>query len=272
MNKTDFLISHSEDLSRLYYEERLTTRQIGKLFGTSKHPVEDAMQQLGFERRKTKTKGIKPSREFLQKAIFEDARSLMDIANELNCDPGAVKFWANEYRIEVPKMDTWSQRNKQRGYERPSRNTLENLYHEQKFSLSAIAEMFGVSRQAIKDAFTEYGIELRTSGWRKSFMCKDSHLVKSSYERRVDDWLFENGINHEYEPVLPFGNMKADFLAKGIYIEIFGVIHNSRYSERKARKIECYRSHGLHLVIINYWDFTSQNKDRWIRKLQSLLE
>jgi predicted DNA-binding protein YlxM (UPF0122 family) len=273
MNKRDFLIQNAEELHRLYYDEGLTTRQIGKKFGMSKHPVEDAMRSLGFACREERTKGTKPTKEFLQKAVFEDHRSLKDVARELNCDYGSIKYWAHGYGIEIPKLSTWAQRNAQRGYERPDKETLESLYILEGCSAHVIAQELGVSKQAIKDALQEYGIPVRHSGWTKMVKCQHGHKVRSIYEQRIDDWLYAHNLDHTYEPITPFNKKShADFLCKGEYIEIFGVTDSDWYDRRKAYKIEQYKSLGIPLIVINFWDFGKERNRLWERKLNHLLE
>lgn len=272
MNKIEQTIEKVYELKRLYLDEKKTTREIGDVFGTSKHTIEIAMERLGIKRRQTRTKGTKPSREFLKHAIFEDNRSLSDIAKELGCDAGSIKLWAKEYGIVIPVFNNWSQRNKQRGYKRPSKKVLNDLYNIQGYSLRNIADEFGVSRQAISDAFKHHKIELNYSGWNQSRLtCKDGHIVKSLYEQRVDDWLFDHGFDHEYEPVLPFSNRgHSDFLVGDTYIEIFGVSDSKIYEERKKQKTELYKNHGCKLIAINHWDFSKQKNDLWKRKLDHL--
>lgn len=271
MNKTEYVVSQSKKLSSLYLVEKKTTREIGKFFGVSKHIIENAMKIIGIEARKTKTKGIKPTREFLENAIFKENKPLSDISKELHCDPGAIKWWAREYGINIPKLNSWTQRNNQRGYSMPPKGVLENLY-KQGWGLENIGIKFGVSRQAIVSAFNFYNIPIRISGWKHNLIiCKDGHKVKSTYEQRVDDWLYENNIEHKYEPKLPFDNRgHADFLVKDIYIEIFGVIDSPKYNKRKEKKIELYKIHNCDLIIINHWDFDSHRNNSWQRKLYPL--
>lgn len=218
-----------------------------------------------------RTKGIKPTKEFLVDAFYNKNRSLMDIGRELKCDPGAIKWWAREYGIELPKLNPWTQRNLQRGYSRPDKDELQYLY-DSGFSLVDIGYLFGTSRQAIKDAFIFYNIIIRSSGWgNKRFICQDGHKVKSTYERKVCDWLYDHQMPHEYEPVLPFNKyFKSDFLYQNTYIEIFGVIDSDWYDKRKKYKIEQYQIHNLPVIAINYWDFDNGHKDAWIRKLNHL--
>lgn len=269
--KLNALLGQAEKLYRLYYEEKKTTREIGKMLGMSKHPVENAMVKLGYKKR-PRTYGTKPTMEFLKKAIFDDHRSILDIAKELRCDSGAIKWWAKEYGIEIPKLNTWSQRNKQRGYKRPSKKVLESLYRDHGYSLQNIADEFGVSRQAITDAFEHHKIKMDYSGWKPvRIICQDGHVVKSLYEKKVDDWLFDHGFDHQYEPHLPFSNKgHSDFLVGDTYIEIFGVWDSVKYDTRKKQKKELYQSHGFKLIAINYWDFHKRNNDLWKRKLDHL--
>jgi hypothetical protein len=218
-----------------------------------------------------KFKGTKPTKEFIQTAIFEDKRSLRDVSKEIGCDPNTLKHWAKEYGIIIPKFNTWTQRNAKRGYARPPKETLEVLYYDNN-SLHSIGQFFGVTRQIISDAFNFYKIPVRNSGWgNKRIMCKDGHKVKSTYEQRVDDWLYENSFPHEYEPRLPFSNKgHSDFLCNNVYIEIFGVVDSEKYKKRMNYKIEQYKQNNIPVIIINFWDFDSNRNEAWKRKLHYL--
>lgn len=96
----------------------------------------------------------------------------------------------------------------------------------------------------------------------------DGHIVCSSYELRVCNWLHKNNIPHEYEPcgMFPESRIKADFLANGFYIEVWGMC-TATYSYERLRKLALYEKHNLPLISISARDF---KKRTWRQKLEIL--
>lgn len=259
-------MSQAETLKRLYYDERKTTREIGAIFGVSKHPVEDALRYLNIERRHTRTKGEKPTKEQLEQLIFVEHKSYDEIAEQFKCDKTAIPYWLKEYGIYKTQVG-------HRQRTEPTKQELEALYIDQELSLDQIGKLYGATREWTERRLKGFNIPIRPGGWKhKIFVAKDGHRVKSTYEKRVDDWLYEHGILHEYEPLAPF-NQKchADFRIGDTYIEIWGVTDNEVYKERQAYKIEQYTTHNIPLISINYWDFDKSRNRLWERKLEQFL-
>lgn len=86
--------------------------------------------------------------------------------------------------------------------------------------------------------------------YQSDFTCDDGHLVKSPYEKIIDDWLFKEGINHAYETTLNVDkehDIHPDFYIpeyngiKDIYIEFWGYDEdNIKYTETKKYKEAIY--------------------------------
>lgn len=88
--------------------------------------------------------------------------------------------------------------------------------------------------------------------YESEFICKDGHLVKSPYEKMIDDWLFIENIRHGYETSLFVDGVRDDIhpdfyipeyngkegIIRNIYIEFWG------YGEEniKYRKIKEYKT------------------------------
>ncbi len=81
-------------------------------------------------------------------------------------------------------------------------------------------------------------IELLDETYESIYRCKDGHMVKSKSERDIDNYLYENKIQHVYEPELPYGKegkvIHPDFKlpnylgeGKDVYLEHWG------FSEKK---------------------------------------
>ncbi len=86
--------------------------------------------------------------------------------------------------------------------------------------------------------------------YQSEFTCDDGHMVKSLYEKTIDDWLFKERINHAYEPTLPIDkdhDIHPDWYipeynrVKDIYIEYWGIgDENKKYAAIKNYKKAIY--------------------------------
>lgn len=90
------------------------------------------------------------------------------------------------------------------------------------------------------------------------YQCDDGHIVKSTAEQTIDNYLYENEIFHGYELPLDVGTDKPlhpdfclkDYLGKGknVYLEYFGRKGQQEYDEETAYKINLYRK--KHITVI----------------------
>lgn len=86
-------------------------------------------------------------------------------------------------------------------------------------------------------------------------IAKDGHLCNSLAEKIIDDWLFENSIEHEKEPKYPKAvidflgsNIRADWKIGEYYIEYFGLHLESNYAEKMNRKINACNIFKIKLI------------------------
>lgn len=84
---------------------------------------------------------------------------------------------------------------------------------------------------------------------------KDGHLCNSLAEKIIDDWLFENNIEHEKEPKYPKAvidflgsNIRADWKIGEYFIEYFGLHLESNYAEKMNRKINACNIFKIKLI------------------------
>lgn len=104
-------------------------------------------------------------------------------------------------------------------------------------------------------------VELLDEDYEGKFTCKDGHIVKSKSERDIDNFLFENDIQHAYEKGLPYGASEKetlhpdfflkDYLGKGkhVYIEHWGYNENNiQYTKTKKFKMPIYENLGITLI------------------------
>lgn len=86
--------------------------------------------------------------------------------------------------------------------------------------------------------------------YESELVCDDGHLVKSTYEKIIDNWLYSAGIKHAYEKTIDISetqNITPDFYipeyngTKDIYIEFWGYgEENKKYQQIKEYKMNIY--------------------------------
>ncbi len=266
----------ASELRNLYWGQRLSTHTIAKQFGVSHTTVKRWLRSYQIERRPSgrglANRGIAPpTRDDLHRLIHEEHRTYREIAACYGVDHSTIQHWLRAYGIPTP--DVWQSRRGAPMPVLPGADELRSLY-EQGISLAALAARYGVAYNTIARLCKEVGIVRRPDGWDggKRLIARDGHQVRSTYELRVDDWLFDHGISHIYEPSLPFDRrFHADFLANGWYIEIWGVIGSKRYQARQERKRTMYKNHGLPLIEIPVHAFDTAHTGLWERRLTPCL-
>lgn len=83
--------------------------------------------------------------------------------------------------------------------------------------------------------------------------CDDGHFVRSSYEARVDNFLFAKNIKHVYECNLPTEQMAlCDWYLPeyNAFLEFWGLEGDAGYKSRMDEKIKIYEENKLNLISI----------------------
>lgn len=143
-------------------------------------------------------------------------------------------------------------------------------YVHQRLSAESTGSMLGVSESLVFRFLKEYKIPVRHAGNNDWIKSNDGHLVRSSYERIFDDKLFENNIEHEYDPKLPFNKRyMADFKINDIYVEIWGIVGSEQYDKRRKIKQSLYRENDIILVDVFPEDF--KDIDKKIEEIKRLI-
>lgn len=141
---------------------------------------------------------------------------------------------------------------------RPTPEEVAKEYVENQTTPAELGGKYDLPVGLVIDCLDYYGIARKQFfGVGKRITCEDGHLVRSSLEKQVDNFLFEKGMKHEYEPKLPWGRCMADFKVGSHYIEIWGLAPNnknvknkiiSRYIVKMDEKREKYSRCGLSLI------------------------
>jgi len=86
---------------------------------------------------------------------------------------------------------------------------------------------------------------------------KDGHLCRSLLERQIDDFFFDQGVEHEPEPFYPFDaevnrdGFRADWrLADGTFVEALGFINDPEYMAKAHRKMDLAARHNIPVVTV----------------------
>jgi hypothetical protein len=86
-------------------------------------------------------------------------------------------------------------------------------------------------------------------------LAQDGHVCRSLSEQRIDNWLSNNGLEHECEPhyphdevLNPMGLLKADWKVGDTYIEYFGMSNDASYAQRMVRKQNLANKHSMKLL------------------------
>lgn len=90
------------------------------------------------------------------------------------------------------------------------------------------------------------------AGVGKGSYCEKGHWVRSTWERAVADWLFDNDINYEYEPKRFVFNSRISYLPDfyipkcNLYIEVKGYMRTKNKIQHKL-----FERRGYDLLVID---------------------
>lgn len=246
----------TQDVLQELYAEGKTTTDIGEMFNCTNTFVGNLARQFGIKlKRQRNQAGIKPDPETLRQMYWAEWLSYEAIAERLGVDFTSIPYWLKKF--DIPKRDAWQTR---RGpnWQEPDIEVITHLYEAETMGTQSIADLHdGTSKAYIAGLLKTAGVKLRESGYPNvsRYTAKDGHRVKSSLELQVDDWLYEHGIDHTYEPAIGTSKYKADFLVGDTYIEIWGIMGNAKYQAKQQKKLEAYHHFGLKLLSVYRKDF-----------------
>ncbi len=247
------------ELERLYVDG-YTYEEIGSAFNCSHAYVRKLAVQYGIESRKQRNEaGITmPPRETLHRLYWDDWLSYERIAAIFDVDFSTIPYWMK--KLNIPRRQVWETRRGQK-WEEPNKDTICHLYEAEGLGTQSIGEIFGVSKSFVAQILIECGVQIRQSGYpnNQRYIAEDGHKVRSSLELRVDNWLREHNLPHEYEPQINDTNYKADFLVNGTFIEIWGIRGNKHYDEKRQKKLSAYAKNKLPLISLYQSDFPHLN-------------
>ncbi|PKK83182.1 MAG: hypothetical protein CVT49_09725 [candidate division Zixibacteria bacterium HGW-Zixibacteria-1] len=101
------------------------------------------------------------------------------------------------------------------------------------------------------------GIKLeRRRRFEPTIATKSGINVRSKYEKKCADFLFENKIEFQYEPLILLAGKqyRPDFFLpdQNLFLEICGYNHMPFYVDRVGFKRQLYEKHNLRAIFIHY--------------------
>lgn len=208
---------------------------------------------------------LKKSLEAIKKDYL-DGKSSYDLADEYGVTSAAILYQLKRMGITRSVGDSIRMSTKPRqspphksGNDHPRFKNLPIKdivkFYDEGWSTSELGLFYQITGASIASRLRAAGVTIRKQGFSGVHICSDGHKVQSRWEYAVDNWLSRNEIPHVVHPVCPWDVGKknphrADFFAKGYYIEMWGIINNDKYDARKADKIKMYISFGFHLIEI----------------------
>lgn len=243
--KADKLIISESDIKRLYVNQGLSISEAGRQLGVRHGTVARYMVRYGIPIRQRMPQVKKNSREYV------------------------ILYRTKEFGVKTPRPREKAKEDR-RDFDACEARSL----YESGLSLHEVGERFGLDKTTIGHRLKNLGVEIRPGGFGGGeYFAKNGLPVRSSYEMRVANWMIDHNITFEYEPKYPSHPMlRADFLANGWYVEIWGVQGNEAYRQRKTKKIELCRSYDLPLIQFNYTHFAPRAQHILEAKLNQILE
>lgn len=246
-----------EKLYDWYIVQRKIPKEIGQILGVSSSAIrtwlkeENIPLRVGHEARGYTFK--KPAKQELINWYIKERKSSFQIAEIVGVNATTVRRWLRRENIPIRTMVEANFARSGKLIEKPSREQLKRWYISEMKTTVEIGDIVGVPFTTIRNWLKEFKIPKRKSkyGMKYYLNCKDGHKVKSSYERYVDNWLFDKGIPHEYNGLLPRSKKyKYDFKIDNWFIEIWGLKNIELYDKKMIRKIQFYKIHNLKRIDI----------------------
>lgn len=245
-NKIKLSEKETNLIINLYKNQGKTFFEIGKIFSHSKSLIKRILLENKIKIRNTRESVLfgkpKPSKIV---ELYKKGTSINELQKKFHLGEKEIKRILNELEIKIRNQKEATELARRQGkypkYKIPSKKELEYHYHKSGFSTQDIANIYGIkSKTVVNRWLTDYNISKRKPlfGPRKKIVTRDGHRVRSSYERIVCEWLYENNILHEVEPFsIRDRKKRADFKVGRFYIEVLGMLNLKTYKKRYENKL-----------------------------------
>ncbi len=286
-----------KELEKLYYKDLLTFVDIGKKYNVSNVTVRKWFKEYGIEKRThNENQKIKSNRKTApSKTILENAyktRNLPEMCEYFDVSIHVMKRWLRKHDIEIVNK---------RVIERPSKEELEKLYIDEKWSQSDIANKYNCSTNVIRKWMRFYGIETRNYPTKRTlekakttkmnfynneyypygdddFYKQFEHLLTSKPELEIKEFL-ENESGYKWNKTRKIldNGLEIDMYCEELKlaVEYCGIFWHSEY-KGKTRKyhydkmIGCNEK-GIRLITIfsDEWDYRKEQVKGFLKSIVS---
>lgn len=169
---------------------------------------------------------------------------------------------AKDYRTCSKECMGKLQTQRQAGEANPNRADVDTTTlvkeYEDGASTVDLARRYGMTDVGVARRLREADVDLDEPGYPREVETERGELVRSSYEKRVADWMFSHGLDYEYEPDID-GPYVPDFRVNGTLVEVWGV-ENEEYAEHRIEKESWYDQHGEVVIGIEPDDLDTLNE------------
>lgn len=155
------------ELRKLYSDQKLSLRQVGKSYGVSYVTVHKWMSRYNIERRPScgRPRKVDLPKEELSRLLYVEKRTVKQIAEILNVSDPTIRGRIKEYGMSLESQT-------ERLDKTLTKEKLEDYYHKLNYSAQKIGEIFGVSYRTIRTRLKRFGIatkrELRATGPKRA--------------------------------------------------------------------------------------------------------
>lgn len=258
-----------------YVVQRKTPKDIGEIIGVSSSTIRTWLNNAEISLRVgSRALGYtfeKPTGEELKQMYVKERKSSSEIAEIIGVSSTTVVRWLKKKNIPIRTMSEAVFVRHGKNIKKPSKEQLEKWYIEEMKTTIEIGDLVGVTFTTVREWLSKYKIQKRKSkyGMKYYVNCRDGHKVKSSYERTVDNWLFDKGIPHDYNGLLSESKeYRYDFKVDRWFIEIWGLKDVDFYDKKMDSKIHYYDIHKFKRIDIFPDDIA---RGSFIEKLNPLL-
>jgi DNA-binding transcriptional regulator GbsR (MarR family) len=167
-------------------------------------------------------------------------RDLFDAAkNIFGSWANAIKNAGLNYQ-DIAKLKSQTKEYKENLMKRLDNEKLKCLVLNKKMTQLEIADDYNTSPSIIANRMKKLGLPTLNKKFasHQRAIAKDGHKVDSRYEKRVDDWFYENNLRHEvHKRIVNNRNFSADFLVLDrFYIEVLGLWGMNNYKQNYYKK------------------------------------
>jgi len=154
-----------EELIKLYVKEGKSASEIARIYNVAHTTILDKLRKFGIEpRNDKKLKDIPNLKEKLTELYINQGKTMEAIAKEFGVTKEAIYRWIKKFGLkkEIPAVKIEKDNRKLREIPKEElKQILTDLYLNKGLSLSQIAEIYGVTKQNIRNWLLKLGIPLR---------------------------------------------------------------------------------------------------------------